>query len=86
MTDTRRSERDPAESFPPFDDPAFSSKPAQPPVQPTAPSHEVPPKDTEYAGHADFSQDAALDARPQGIGNSELVDDVNGKTRHGGGE
>lgn len=77
----------PAESFPPFDDPAFSVKPAQPPVQPTAPVYKAPPKDTEYAGHPDFSQDAAKNAEPSsGIGNAKPLDDVNEKTRQSDGQ
>lgn len=83
---TDEEERRPAEAFPPFDDPAFSAKPAQSPVQPTAPTYDAPPKDTEYAGHPDFSQDAALDVHPHGIGNSEPLDDVDEKTRHSDGQ
>lgn len=70
------------DSFPPFTDPAFSSKPATPPVYPDAPEIDAPPKDTQYAGHPEFSQDAAENEPPDGIGNSEPVDDINEKTRH----
>ena len=52
------------ETFPPFSDPAFSSEPAKPPVKPNAPKHEPPPKDTQYEGHPDFSQDAAKNKPP----------------------
>jgi hypothetical protein len=54
----------PADTFPPFDDPANSSRPAGSPVQPTAPVYPVPPDDIEYAGHPDFSQDAASNKPP----------------------
>ncbi len=76
----------PAEVFPPFDDPAFSAKPAEPP--PVDPTHHIePPKDTEYAGHPDFSQDAATNKRPpEHYGNTEPMDDVNEKTRHSEGQ
>lgn len=76
----------PAEVFPPFDDPAFSAEPAEPP--PVDPKHHhVPPKDTEYAGHPDFSQDAATNKRPPGeFGNSEPIDEVNEKTHHSDGQ
>lgn len=74
MTDTeqpapaadRQDEAYPAGSLPPFTDPAFSSKPATPAVMPGAPDHEAPPKDTEFDGHPDFSQDAAKNEPPDG--------------------
>jgi hypothetical protein len=76
----------PGEAFPPFDDPAHSSKPATPPPTDMA-THRGPPKDTQYADHPDFSQDAAENKLPSGgIGNSERVDDVNEKTRHSDGQ
>ena len=68
--------------LPPFDDPAHSSEPAGSPVQQDAPVLPSPPKDTEYAGHPDFSQDAAANKPPKGIGNSEPVDDTDEHTRH----
>lgn len=74
------------ESFPPFDDPASSARPAGSPVTPTSPVSADPPNDTQYAGHPDFSQDAASNTPPSGIGNEERVDDVNEKTRHSDGQ
>lgn len=68
-------------SLPPFTDPAFSSEPAGRAVRPDAPFYKEPPKDTEFAGHPDFSQDAAANKPPRGMGNSEPVDDVVGKAR-----
>lgn len=73
--------RQPSE-LPPFDDPAHSNKPAGSPVQKDAPVSPPPPKDTEYAGHPDFSQDAAANRPPDGIGNSEPVYDTDEHTRH----
>jgi hypothetical protein len=70
--------------FPPFDDPAHSPGPAVT-ERPTAPASENPPIDTQYAGHPQFSQDAASNTPPDGIGNSEPVDDVDEKTRHSDG-
>jgi len=55
----------PAGSLPPFTDPAFSSKPASPAVRPDAPDRTAPPKDTEFAGHPDFSEEAAENRRPE---------------------
>lgn len=66
-------------------DPAFSSEPATPAVRHDAPSYEAPPRDTEFAGHPDFSQDAAANRPPEGIGNSEPADEANEKTRHSDG-
>ncbi|TWG53541.1 hypothetical protein [Aminobacter sp. J44] len=43
------------------------------------------PEDTQYAGHEDFSQDAAGNKPPEGFGNSEPADDVDAKTRHSDG-
>ena len=43
------------------------------------------PHDTEYAGHPDFSQDAAANKPPRGIGNSEAPDDHEEDTRHSDG-
>lgn len=76
----------PEETFPPFNDPAFSATPAEPPpTDPTA--HRQPPVDSEYAGHPDFSQDAATNRLPpDGMGNSEPVDDTDEKTRHSDGQ
>jgi len=68
-------------SFPPFDDPAFSPQSAEPP--PTEPNGPNPPRDTEFAGHPEFSQDAAKNAPPAlGAGNSEPVDETTEKARH----
>ncbi len=61
----RPDEAYPAGSLPPFTDPAFSSKPATPPVAPDAPDYEAPPKDTEFDGHPEFSQDAAKNEPPK---------------------
>ena len=63
MTDTERSRQDPAETRP--------SKPASPPVSPGTPDYEAPPKDTEFQGHPEFSQDAAKNKPPQGLGLAE---------------
>ncbi len=76
----------PPETFPPFDDPAFSSIPAEPPPA-DANDRREPPKDSEYEGHPEFSQDAAENKLPPGeFGNSEPVDDANEKTRHSDGQ
>lgn len=88
-------EERPAGSFPPFDDPAFASgAPGEVLLNPmrSGPIAEVEarneeqarmaPKDTEYAGHPDFSQDAAGNKPPRGIGNSEPLNDVEEETRH----
>lgn len=66
---TPRDEGDdehPAGSLPPFTDPAFSSRPGTPAVEPDAPSYKAPRKDTEFAGHPDFSQEAAKNKLPEG--------------------
>lgn len=73
--------RQPGE-LPSYDDPAHSNKPAGSPVQKDAPVSTPPPKDTEYAGHPEFSQDAAANTPPNGIGNSEPADDTDEHTRH----
>ena len=99
MPDSKRFESDevqgperearPDESFPPFDDPANSPGPAGSPVQETAPEPARKPQDPIYiyAGHPEFSQDAAKNAPPpSGLGNSERVDDANEKTRHSEGQ
>lgn len=52
-------ERQPDAAFPPFDDPAFSEKAADTGVRSPRPAN--PPKDPQYSGHPEFSQDAALD-------------------------
>ena len=71
--------RRPAEVFPAFDDPAFSPAPAEPPAAEVTPA----PADTIYAGHPEFSQDAAKNRPPpKGVGNSEPVEETNDKTRH----
>lgn len=61
----------PAETFPPFDDPAFSNKPAEPPAKADAPPINPPPKDTQCAGHPDFSQDAAQNEPLDGLENDD---------------
>lgn len=68
----------PAGSLPPFTDPAFSSKPATPAVLPDAPDYSPPPKDTEFAGHPEFSQDAAKNEPPDGMGLTEAMDEGEG--------
>lgn len=92
---TWEDETRPAGSFPPFEDPAYASGAAGEtslnPVR-AGPTQEIEarneeqarlaPKDTEYAGHPDFSQDAAGNKPPRGIGNSEPADDFEEKTRH----
>jgi len=59
-------ETGPEESFPPFDDPANSPAPAGPPAQPTARPSTAPSEDPIFAGHPDFSQDAASNKPPKG--------------------
>jgi hypothetical protein len=77
----------PDESFPPFDDPGGSPERAGAPVKPEAPAQTPPPKDTQYAGHPDFSQNAANNSRPSsGMGNSEPLNDFNETTRHSEGQ
>ena len=71
--------------FPPFDDPADSPGPAVTEGS-AAPKPKQAPTDTRYAGHPEFSQDAASNTPPAGIGNSEAVDDVDEKTRHSDGQ
>jgi hypothetical protein len=78
--------RQPVEEFPRFDDPAASSRPAQPAVSSPAPVSEPPPDDTRHTGHPDFSQDAALESPPENMGNAESVDDVDEQTRHSDGQ
>ena len=74
--------RRPAEVFPAFDDPAFSPAPAEPPAEDAAPA----PADPIYAGHPEFSQDAAKNRPPPaGMGNSEPVEETNDRTRHSDG-
>lgn len=68
----------PEGSLPPFTDPAFSSKPATPAVLPDAPDYPPPPKDTEFAGHPEFSEDAANNEPPDGMGLTEAMDDGEG--------
>lgn len=54
------SERRPRSVFPPHDDPAFSADPGEAP--PAGRGGETdPPRDTQYAGHPEFSQDATKD-------------------------
>jgi hypothetical protein len=72
----------PSEVFKPFDDPAFSAAPAQPPVKATAPVPEKPAKDTGYAGHPDFSQDAAGNHPPKGgMGLTRPLGETSAQTR-----
>jgi hypothetical protein len=55
-----RADGRPEPVYPEHDDPAFSARPPQPP--PAALAGKVnPPRDTQYAGHPEFSQDAAHD-------------------------
>lgn len=75
-----QEEEYPAGSFPPFDDPAYSPDPATPPVRPDAPEVKSPPKDTEFAGHPDFSQDAGKNKPPRGMGLTEKIDETVSKT------
>lgn len=72
-------------SLPAFDDPAFSAHSAKPLVTPDAPVEETPPVDTQYAGHSEFSQQAAANRPPRDFGISEPTDDVDAKTRHSDG-
>lgn len=51
--------------FPPFNDPAHSADEPQPVVKPDAAAPDAPPKDTQYQGHPDFSQDAAKNRPPR---------------------
>ncbi|MBE0691557.1 MAG: hypothetical protein IH590_00465 [Aquamicrobium sp.] len=39
-------------------------------------------RDTEFAGYPDFSEDAAANKPPKGMGLSEPVNEVEGKTAH----
>lgn len=80
----RAPQDDPGERnvLPAFNDPAFSSDVPQTPVaSATSPSH-TPPADTEYAGHPEFSQQAAANRPPANTGLSEPAEDVEAKTRH----
>ena len=43
------------------------------------------PRDVTYDGHPDFSQDAAANLPPKGIGNSEPLDEREAQTRHSNG-
>ena len=65
----------PAGSFPPFDDPAYSSDPATPAVSADAPGYKSPPTDTEFAGHPEFSEDAAKNKLPEGAGLTEKINE-----------
>jgi len=69
-----------AGSLPAFTDPAFSSEPATPAVLPDAPIHKGPPKDTEFAGHPDFSEEAAKNRPPEGMGLTEGTDENGSNT------
>ncbi len=79
----------PEGAFPPFDDPAFASgaagETAINPVRAAPEPVSTAPRDTQYAGHPDFSQDAAGNEPPKGFGNSEAVDDDEEVTRHADG-
>lgn len=74
------NEDHPAGALPPFDDPAFSPVPATPAVSSRAKRQEAPPKDTQYAGHPDFSQDAAKNKPPKGTGLTESIDEDQRRT------
>ena len=71
--------------LPQFDDPADSPRPALTEGS-TAPNPKQAPTDTGYAGHPQFSQDGASNTPPDGVGNSEPVDDGDEKTRHPDGQ
>lgn len=63
-------DRRPLEEFPPFDDPAFSSKPAQPPRRPLEDAAA-----SNYVGHAEFTQNLAREApRPDAAAAAALDD------------
>jgi hypothetical protein len=51
--------------FPPFNDPAFSADKPEPVVKPDAAPTDTLPKDTQYEGHPDFSQEAAKNRTPR---------------------
>ena len=72
----------PAETFPSFDDPANSPAPAGSPVRPTADPPEAPSEDPIFAGHPDFSQDAACNRPPKGgMGLTRPLGETSEKTR-----
>lgn len=73
-------------TLPPFDDPAFSSTPATPAISESAVDLNHTPADSVFAGHPEFSQDAAKNKLPIGLGNSNPSDDFNEKTRHSDGQ
>lgn len=77
----------PTDTFPPFDDPAFSAVPAKfPAVDPTCTPHSAP-QDPIFAGHPEFSQDAAKNKPPRKrFDNSEAVKNADEKTRHSDGQ
>jgi len=52
------------DKFPPFNDPAFTPEPDSPLVDAAEPQPPAPPKDTQYQGHPEFSQDAAKNDPP----------------------
>lgn len=83
--DERMPEEESPGVLPKYTDPAFSNAPAGSPVQSEPPVRSHAPRDTEYEGHPDFSQDAAANKPPKGIGNSESVDDDEEETRHSDG-
>ncbi|HEV2503777.1 MAG TPA: DUF2934 domain-containing protein [Mesorhizobium sp.] len=64
-------DRRPREEFPPFDDPAFSPEPAQPPVQPEAPGSQTF-ENNRYTSHPEFSQTRAPEAGAEGYRNRSL--------------
>ena len=65
-------DRMPAEAFPPFDDPAFSPDQVSP--APSAANNNARRKDPVFAGHPEFSQDAAKNESPAlGVGNSRAT-------------
>lgn len=73
----------PAGSLPAFTDPAFSATPAGGAVQADAPAYAPPPKDTEFAGHPEFSEEAAENEPPDGMGLSEGVEEDEAATSGG---
>jgi hypothetical protein len=75
----------PQESFPPFDDPANSPAPAGPAAKPTARPSTAPSEDPIFAGHPDFSQDAASNKPPKdGMGLTRPLGETSEETGQSG--
>jgi hypothetical protein len=64
VDDAEAEQRRPLQVFPPFDDPAFSPEPAQPPLGLTR-SEPASAADFSYASHPEFTQNARLAPAPQ---------------------